>query len=752
MKHVWQPIRRSINWEGWQLLYIVLSLSWLVSPSLNHHLAAKTTLISDFEDPGRPYAWLYRLCDISAALLLGAAIAMIVRRRKRPATAFFKVSAVLLGIIAIGSLIDDLFPSACQPAAHCLVSAGLSTGVHTAESVITVGAFAVLSAIWAVRNVPWARTVFVLQALWAIFFVIIYLSGRPEQGPPQFAYQVLVTLWLATIVPKLACHQPAPRGPQRRLQPLVHLIAAWVFIGGFLAIVTSIRNLGEISHRSAAYFGDNTAWLSQHGVAVGIVMMYVSRHLWRGEYRAWQLVSILLWLETLKYAVITPDGDLVLLYGLIASVLFVLKPLFDRLTSVEELRDRLVKLAFVAAAFIVALIIGVLSFRLKHHQDLDSLKINFGQLSSHFFLFDVVNDLGPLRRRLLGQVLNVAGVMLLLTILVSLFRPRKALLQPANQRDRLQLIEQLRRHSNSSEDYFKYWPQPKNYWWNDDRSAVVSYRVVGNIAFALADPVTADADRQAAAQQFMEFCRQHGWRACFLMVSGSRQKLYKSSGYKLLRIGASAVVDIETFATETARNKWWRWVLNKAKRQDWEYSLAEPPHSLRLIAELHRVSNTWMRRQNHKERGFALGYLDRSYLQQCRLHLLRHDGRVIAFANELPTYNELPTATIDLMRFLPEYKHAMPTLLAHTIQQLHQEGTKRQFDLGYVPLASPSARSEQFIKVVGQLLISEVVSAQGLEQFKNKFAPTWTDNYIAFDGDWIDLIHITRQLDTLLKP
>jgi lysylphosphatidylglycerol synthetase-like protein (DUF2156 family) len=752
MKHVWQSIRRNITWEGWQLLFILLSLSWLLGPSLNHQLAAKTTLISDFEDPGRPYAWLYRLCDILAALVLGAAVLVLAHRRQQPATTFFKVSVTLLSVIALGSLVDDLFPSACRSGASCLVPAGLSAAVHTAESIITVGAFAALSAVWAIRKVPWARTVCVLQALWVVFFVVVYLSGRLEQGPPQFAYQVLVTLWLAAIVPKLARYQPAARDTRRRLQPLVHLIAAWVFVGGFLAIVTAVRNLGEISHRSAAYFGNNTAWLSQHGVAVGIILMYVSRHLWRGEYRAWQLVSILLWLETLKYATITPDGDLVLLYGLTASLLFVLRPLFDRQTSVEALRDRLTKLAFVAGAFVLALVAGVIAFRLKHHQDVDSLKINFGQLSQHFFLFDVVNDLGPLRRRLLGQVLNAAGVALLLTILVSLFRPRKPLLQPPNQQDRRRLLEQLARHGNSTEDHFKYWPQPKSYWWNEARSAVVAYRVAGNMAFALADPVADSSLRQAAAQEFMEFCRQNGWRACFLMVSEGSQKLYKTSGYKLLRIGASAVVDVDTFASETARNKWWRWVLNKAKRQAWEYSVAEPPHSLRLVAELHRVSNAWLQRQNHKERGFALGYFDRAYLQQCRLHLLRQGGHVIAFANELPTYNGLPAATIDLMRFLPDYNHAMPALLARTIQQLHQEGAKQKFDLGFVPLASPAARGEQLIKVVGQLLISEVVSAQGLEQFKNKFSPEWTDNYIAFDGDWIDLIHITRQLDTLLKP
>jgi phosphatidylglycerol lysyltransferase len=747
--------RRWLNWEWWQLLYIVLSLSWLLGPALNRHLPINSTLISHYEDPGQPWSWLYRMCDILAALVLGIAVGVLIQRKRRgqPAEALFTASLVLLGIIFLGSLVDDLFPSSCQAiATHCLVSDGLSDAVHSVESVITVSSLIALNIIWVIRKAAWAKIVLSLQLIWAAFFIVGLLTTQTGQGLAQFAYQTMVTLWLASVVPVLAGRRPSREG-KTYFQPIIHLIAAWIFIGGFIAVADSIRNIGEISQRSAAYFGNNTAWLSQHGVAVGIILMYVSRHLWRGEYRAWQLTSVLLWLETLKYAAITPDGDLVLIYGLTASVLFVLRGLFDRVTSVEDLQDRLKKLAFVALAFVAALCAGVIAFRFKHHQDLDSLKINAGQFTRHFFLFDVVNDLGPLPRRLLGQVLNAAGVVLLLAIVVSLFRPRKPLLKPANFSDRLQLLELLRTSSNSTEDYFKYWPQPKNYWWNNEHTAVVAYRVIGNVAFALADPVAPTASlRQRTAKQFLDYCRQNGWRACFLMVAGSQQKLYKQSGYKEFRIGASAVVDIATFSEKTVRNKWWRWVTNKAKRQEWEYQLAAPPHNLRLITELHRVSNSWMRRQNHQERGFALGYFDRAYLQNCRLHLLRHEGRVIAFANELPTYNGQPAATIDLMRFLPDYKHAMPALLAHTIRQLHKEGEKRQFDLGFVPLASPTARTEQVIKSLGQLLISDAVSARGLEQFKNKFEPAWTDNYIAFDGDWIDLIHISRQLDTVLKP
>ncbi|HVV66650.1 MAG TPA: phosphatidylglycerol lysyltransferase domain-containing protein [Candidatus Saccharimonadales bacterium] len=749
-------LHRITNWEQWQVLYILLSLSWLLGPSLNHHISARLAFASQYEDPGQSWSWLFRLCDTLGALLLGLAVGILARRRRplRLFTSFYGISVLLLGIIALGSFIDAAFPSACHADdALCLIPVGISSIVHSVESVGTACALIAVNLVWVYRNMPWAKTVLFIQLVWGGAFIANQLAGRPDIGLIQFAYEIVVILWTASIVPVLASRRTGPNSSSR-LQIAAHGIAAWVFLGGFFSIVTAIRNIHQVSDLSAAYFGNNTAWLSQHGVAVGIILMYISRHLWRGEYRAWQLTSLLLWLETLKYSIVTPDADLAVLYGVTAAVLFTLRRLFDRQTSVEELRDRLVKLAFVAVAFIAALTLGVLAYRFKHHQDLDSLRFNAGQFYRHLFLFDVVNDLGPLQRRLLGQVLNVAGIALLLAILISLFRPHKPLLRPFNEHDRNQLRHLLGRYSTSSEDYFKYWPQPKSYWWSVDRDAVIAYRVVGNVAFALADPVAPDDEaRQRMMKHFLEFCRRYGWRACFIMIAGQSHELYKQSGYKLLRIGASAVVNIDEFSTTTARNKWWRWVLNKAKRQGWKYAVIAPPYNSQLIAELRQVSESWLTRQNHVERSFALGYFDEAYLQSCRLHLLREEnGTLIAFANELPTFNGVQTATIDLMRFLPEHNHAMSALLAHSIQQLHEEGAKQSFDLGFVPLASPSDRTEQIIQKFGQLLMSEAVSAQGLEQFKNKFAPAWVDNYIAFDGDWIDLVHITRQLDALLKP
>jgi lysylphosphatidylglycerol synthetase-like protein (DUF2156 family) len=758
MSNIVSSIKKHLTWERWQLLYIVTSLSWMLGPAHNPAVLPHMSFISEYEDPGQPWSWLYLACDMTAAVLLGLAIAAQVRRWRRTgrqAERWQVYSVVLLGIIAAGSFIDAAFPSHCHGGLECALAPDAVTGaVHAVESVITTGAFFALNLLWVARKMPWARAVLVAQAAWIVIFIVNRFLGHGSNITlAQFTYEIVIILWIAASLPKIAAgRRDSAPGHQSKALTSVHVITAWISVGGLLTIMNAVYNLREISHLSAAYFGDNTAWLSQHAVVVGIILLYISRHLWRGEYRAWQLALVLLWVEAVKYAVLSPNAPLVVLYGATAALLFVQRGAFDRMTSTEVLRERLQRLLIVLAVVLAALCAGVIAFRFKHHQDLDSLRINPVRLARHLFLFDMVNDLGPLYRRLLGQVLNVAGLALLLTVLVSLFKPQKPLLKSDNEHARRELLSLLETSANSGEDFFKYWPRPKDYRQAAGGRAMIAYRLIGNVAFALADPVAqSGSDRAQAAREFLAYCRRHGWLACFLMVADGHQSPYKAAGYKLFRIGASAEVDIATFANKTARNKWWRWVLNKTRKQQWRYEVAVPPHSRARLSALRQVSDAWLQRQKHVERGFALGYFDEAYLQRCRLHLLRDGDEIIAFANELPVFNNLPTATIDLMRFRPDRDHAMPALLAQTIQQLHREGQRLTFDLGFVPLASPTDRTEQVIKILGQLLISETVSAQGLEQFKNKFGPTWVNNYIAFDGDWIDLLSISRQLDKLLQ-
>lgn len=745
IQQYWELLRKYFTPQAWQFLFILLSLSWLFAPSVNHLANAQTNFISHFEDAGSPWAWLFRLCDLIAALLLayGATVFVQASDFRR------KVTRQLLWLASAGLIIDVLFPSGCN-GGLCLASTGLSQSIHTGESIFTSLVLVCLSAIWFGANVGWARVVFFVQL--AALALLAYANYRPFVGTTliQFSYQIIVTLWLAGLV--IAISQRKVTTPlSSRIS--VHVIAGWIFFNGLVAMISAFVNFQASSRLSRVYFGGNTAWLAQHGIATGIALIFVSRHLWRNEYRAWQLTCLLLWLETIKYGVLTPNIFYTALFGATATVLFCLRANFNRYTSLETINVRLKQFGLLGAAALGTLLISVLILKSRHHTDIDDTAFDLVRFLRHFFLVDIANDIAPTPRRLLDQMANFAGLSLLVALLFSLFKPRRLIYSDSSRQERRQVRSLLERASSSSEDYFKYWPAWKHYWWNTERTAFIAYQVVGNVAFALADPIGPSAAiRTQAIKDFLTYCRQNGWRACFLMVEEGRRHQYRRQGLKLSRIGASARINLEQFAEHTLRNKWWRWVQNKARRQNWQHEIATPPHSPALLRELRDISDSWLRTGGHVERGFALGYFNEAYLQDCRLHLLRDDHNIIAFANELPKFNNSTTATIDLMRFRADANHALPALLALSLQELLREGQNKIFDLGFVPLASPSKKVESIIRDVGQIIIGPAVSARGLEQFKNKFEPHWRGNYIAFDGDWIDLIHVTRGLDELLRP
>lgn len=544
----------------------------------------------------------------------------------------------------------------------------------------------------------------------------------------------------------------AQKKPFRLESLAVRSIASWLFVSGLVSIVGAVTEVQEAGRASVLYIGSNTALLSQHGILTGITLLYISRHLWRGEHRAWQIALFLISLETVKYLFFTPYLTLCLLYGLTAVIMVWCRSWFDRRSDNDALYRRFFQFVLVAVSVVGVLVVSIVLLELKQRQGLSYTSQQLIALVRHLLWIDTDGS-GSLVRRLLGQTVNVAGLGLFLTLVVSLFRPRQAPDHVPSVAEQAKVARLLGAYGQSDEDYFKLWPQPKRYFWNGTRTVFITYDVVGNVAFVLGHPVGSTVSAQhRCIQSFVAYCHSNGWRACFILLDEHQTASYRSADLKLFRIGATATIDIKTFAEQTVTDKWWRWVLNKAKRHHMKYSIARPPHSAELLAKVKTVSDVWLEYSGHGERGFAMGYYDPDYLQQCRLHLLTEQDRLIAFANELPRYNRNTTATIDLMRYLPDTSQAMPTLLANTIRQLYAEAEVQDFDLGFVPLAGGATKSEQAIKKLSQFFIREVIPSSGLEQFKNKFDPTWQSTYIAFDGDWLDLVHVSRHMDKLLRP
>jgi lysylphosphatidylglycerol synthetase-like protein (DUF2156 family) len=717
----------------WQLAFLLIGSTWLLAPHLNHGLSYRTSLISQYELPSQPYSWLFRSGDFLAGALLFMAARQLLKLGK-------KTAGGLLAAISIGMMLDPLLSTSCRMVGgSCQEFFSPAFLLHAIETVFTSAGFFAIATYDAWRRRKLVSIGFVaFQFLYGLLFVSQLASRELFNTASQYVYQTALLVWAAWFVRDILAgsNYTTPESEQRLVKTLA---AAWAFLNGILAIVISLAHISLAGRIKGLYFTGDSAWLAQHGVIIGVVMIYLSRHLARGEVRARQIFLLLSGVETLKYATISPNAGLAVFYLLTFCALFGLRDDFDRGAVAATWRVRLKDLYVLVAGLLLSVIAALMTL----DSDSRASVITARAIDN---LTDYVTRAHPvphnrLEAVLLANSISVFLITSLAAVLWVLFRPQRLSRAP---RDYARAEDILRKYSVSSEDYFKLWPRDKEYFWAAGRQSFITYKVRGSIAFALADPIGPEPLKTIG--QFNDWCRQRRLKVCYLPVYERSLAVYEKAALESLQIGSSAVIDIKKFLDDTAKDKWWRWRLNKARKNGYEYHVSVPPHPRRLAYELKKVSDAWLKIGGHAERGFALGYFDAHYLQKCVLHYLTDDKqRVIAFANQLPQFNHKSTNTIDLLRYSPDYGDSMAYLLYKTIERSSEHS--KYFDLGFVPFAKAQGPLLNIAKTLG----SGRFSAQGLERFKDKFDPDWQPNYLVYEGDIADLLVIALNLEKAME-
>lgn len=734
MKAFWTSMWQRVFPAVWLPLYVVLGVTWLLAPALAHEQYGSLQLISS-EAASDIGIW-YRLGDIAAGLLLLLAVLRfgILRRTKY-------VGWGLMGV-AVLSVIDGIFPDLCYLGHEtCSVGAAVLSGIHDAETVVLVGLVAALSFAHALRHKRLASYGFVAVQLVAAALVASGLASEQFRVVLQYIYAFSSIVWLAWYVDSFSDFRPAARSVRR----IRWVAGAWVLLAGVFSIIASLPHVHFTHHGEVLHVGHAGFLLDQHGIIAGILLLYVSRHLLRGERPALWLVLAVLGSQLLKFSVLTPQPVAVLFYVFVLVGLLYARASFDRNVVQPSWASRIKDIGTVFGGVVLALVVGLAIVSVLGRQPRLVHDISNMYDYSHQALSrreERLQEHTEARVRLLFETLLVS---LLLISIWSLFRP-KALGGAASTQEAAAMRQLLARYSRSSEDYFKIWPADKHYFAAHSARGMVAYRVQGGIAFMLADPIAPSKSAQGKVlREFTAFARQHGWTVCALLIPDSSRGLYEASAMRTMQIGSSAVISVAEFQAETARDKWWRWQRNRARKTGWEYEMLQPPHSPETMAQLRTVSDAWLTRDGHQEEGFALGYFNEGYLQQCVMHVLRDEsGEIVAFANQMPTFGKVQQATVDLIRFMPDMNGAMPAVLLHIIESL-DPAVHKTFNLGFVPLARMDSNLAQLARRLGN---SRFASA-GLEQFKNKFKPNWERNYVAYDGDLIDLARVAANLEKL---
>ncbi|PWF99381.1 bifunctional lysylphosphatidylglycerol flippase/synthetase MprF [Levilactobacillus bambusae] len=250
----------------------------------------------------------------------------------------------------------------------------------------------------------------------------------------------------------------------------------------------------------------------------------------------------------------------------------------------------------------------------------------------------------------------------------------------------------------------------------------------------MGEPVGNMAKVQPALKQFMNDADDADYTLVFYEINEKLTMALHEMGFDFMKAGEDGHVELKSFTLEGKPHRGERALVNKFNREGYTFEVMQQPFSAAVMAELKEVSDEWL--GDEVEKGFSLGFFDEQYLNEAPIAVMKDkDGKIIAFANLMPTGNHVVTS-IDLMRSSQDAPSGiMDGLFVKLFEYCRDQGYQ-YFDLGMSPLANVGDSRFSFLPEKMAHLLYEygykLYSFQGLRAYKEKYVTKWVSKYTAF--------------------
>jgi phosphatidylglycerol lysyltransferase len=467
----------------------------------------------------------------------------------------------------------------------------------------------------------------------------------------------------------------------------------------------------------------------------GFALVALSINIFKRKKRAFRIALLLSVLSIFFYLTKGLDYEEAALSVALIVLLVLSRKTFTVESSIPSLRLGFLRLG---VALMAALIYGIAGFWFLDTREF-GLNFTIGESVKQTLSFlSLAGDTGVVPRtrhaRWFLDSLNVMTVTAMAYALFAVFRPVVYRFRTLPHERKL-AEEITARYGRSSLDFFKYWPD-KTFFFSESRHCYIAFRVGGGIAVALGDPVGPEAEIESAIQGFVNYCTNNDWRIAFHQALPDFLPIYKKLGFRKLKIGDDAIVDLSNFTLDGKEAKKLRHAINQLEKQGCKFVRYDPPVSPEVMKQLKQVSDGWLQIPGRRERTFTLGLFDPEYIRSTPVYVaVDRTEKILAFMNSIPSFCK-GEATIDLMRHLPD---APPGIMDYLFIKLFfakkEEGFLR-FSLGMAPMAGfreheEASAEERAVHYFMQQL-NFLFSYQGLLHYKAKFATIWEPRYIIY--------------------
>jgi phosphatidylglycerol lysyltransferase len=469
----------------------------------------------------------------------------------------------------------------------------------------------------------------------------------------------------------------------------------------------------------------------------GFFLLALASNLLRRKRIAWLLTVILLIVSICAHLIKGLDVEESLLALVLLLQLWVMRREF---TARSDLPSVAQGVRVLIGALLFTLAYGTAGFYLldSHYHVNFSLPQAVLQTLAMFLTEDNAG-LQPQTRfgQFFADSIYAVGAVTVVFALWMLTRPVFMRGEPASASERERARAIVEQYGRSSIAYFTLLPD-KAYYFSPSQRSVIAYVPKGRGAIALGDPIGPTDDHEEVIRGFQQLCRQNDWYPAFYQTLADDLPLYQALGFKVLKIGEEAVVNLETFTLKGKAQQNLRNALNRLTKKGYAVKFYSPPIPNPLLLQLREVSDEWLHLMHGSEKRFSMGWFDETYLRACEIAAVHSPtGEIVAFANVLPAF-ESKEMTVDLMRRRKEIEPGTMDVLFISMFQHFQERGYAGFNLGLAALSgvgeqAESPRMEKTLHYLSQHL-NQIYNFQGLRAFKEKFSPRWEPRYLVYLG------------------
>jgi len=502
------------------------------------------------------------------------------------------------------------------------------------------------------------------------------------------------------------------------------LLAVLTFGAGALLLASAampsvIEHINDVREHLPILFVESSSWFS---ILTGVLLLGLARGI-DGRLRVAYRVTMWLLLISAGLAVTKGlhFGEALFLLA-VAVLLRTRKRVFTRRAMTLASATTLGWYAGLAICVLVFFAIG--AAQVLGDDSFDLFYFGFGEHTSR-----------------IGRGLLAAGLGLVIYLIWQFFAVRRPPLTLPT-RSELELARGIYLAQGGGEFAHLTFMRDKHLFWAADHQAVVAYGSVRNRLVALGSPCGPEAAIDRAILEFRRFADAQDRVPVFYEVLEPDLSHYHDHGFDLFKLGELATVELAEFSLAGKRWEDLRQAVNRAGKEQLTFEIVTSPFDSVVLAEVKRVSDTWLAYKGSAEKGCSLGRFDPVYLEWSPLALVRRAGELIAFANIVPPYGPNGTASVDLMRHVGDApRSTMDYLFANVMLWAQAQGHKT-FSLGMAPLSrvgdNQYARINERLASLAFRYGGSLYNYQGVRRFKDKFKPQWTGSYLAYPrGVWV---------------